>query len=990
MQTQKKTIPPRLFKIPVKALFIGVYLLLFGLNLSAQNYQIEKTLTTEDGLPSNETYASFFDELGNLWILTDKGLVKYDGINIKTFSKNDGLPSQSVFKHYKDYKGRVWFSTNKGVFYLWKGEIFTPTFNSKLAKLASIKIINGIYVNKEDHLFLTLEKPGAGYFECDITSNKVVYHKLGLETSHMFYQIKRDIYHKYYFLSMENNVDLVGAAFQQKDSSLMDGFTSVPILLETAPPNYHRKLALAKNNLGEAKLLSVHTSLYAIEREGNNTISKKIRDFDSDILSVTIHQKLIYVSCRNSGVFVLNKSSYEIINTINIINVSDVHPISKSQFWLSTLDRGLLLVNTTFDNHFSIPKKFNINAVAKPIYFDANQLKLFYNKSFHFFQHDNNIFNEQTIYLPGLKRLPSRQRITWIGEDSAYFGNVIVNYRTGNLRERIDGIVGYSSLYQLKKGKYCLYGKEGFCFTDKAFKPFGNSTSFGFNSEVFDLTETEFSEALYLATESGIYRFLNDTLTPLFPNTPFTKVRMTCLSQKNNIMLIGSYGKGLGIYKNDVLTIIGTANGLSSGFIQKIKMVGDSIWVGTNKGIDLVYKTNTNSWAVHSNLLNSSVSDIYVINSDIYVQSASSFFKLSNLSKHEVIEPELVLTNVRTDKNIEGAAWDSNIQLINNQKSILIHFRLNELINSKRQEYIYQLSGLTDDWISTSERLLSFNNLPFGKYTLQIKGRSSSGQWSDVEELNFEVTPLFYQHKWFQPILFIFIGLAIGGIALMFQRERSKRYAQQNIMLKSSLSALKLQINPHFIFNALNSLQYLILSKNVRKSTDFLGKFSHLVRDVLDNSQKTYIALNEEINRLKTYVKLEEVRMESGDINFEIIEDKKLNSDKILIPNMLLQPLVENAIWHGVLHLNRDPRIILKYYTNSKEQLVLEIMDNGKGIDLKQLQAKQDTGSLAIKNIEERLFLFSTLEKKKFTIHFQATYPGTKVTITLPLKMTKK
>ncbi len=962
------------------------------LSVSGQNYQIEKSLTTEDGLPSNETYASFFDEIGDLWILTDKGLVRYDGLNLKIFSEIDGLPSQSVFKHYKDNWGRVWFTTDKGVFYLQKGRIVTPEFNSKIAHLSSTKIINSLYLSEDNNLYISLEKPGSGYLVCNIKTNNVIFHKMGVVPNHMFQQISENVWSKYYFLGSKSHIKVVGAAHQQKDSSLLDKEKILPILLETPPPNYHRKFGVASNAKREAELFFLHTSLYVLKCKDDKIISEKVKDFGNDILSVTIYGKKIYVSCRNSGVFILNRSDYSTETKIDIRNVSHILPISNSKLWLTTLDQGVIFINTTFKLEFLIPKEFNINVAASPIYFNGSKLKLYHNKQFYFFDYQNGLLLQNKLDLPQLYRFPTQQRITWIGEDSAYFANVIVNYRSGKLKELINRN-GYNHLKKLENGNYCLYGKEGFCFTDKHFNIFKQSDSLDFKKNVFSFIESKYSKGLYFATTNGVHQFLNNKVVKLFPDDPFNNARMTCLAEYKNSIIIGSYGNGLAVLQSKFLTKFSVKDGLSSNFIQAVKVVGDSIWIGTNRGLDLLFRNKkTKAWLVQSNLLNISVNHIYNLPLGLYVQSSNAFYRLSNLSAYSPYQsrkPHLVFTSLKTDQLISNPKID-NIRLMNNQRSISFQFRLDELINPKRQEYIFNLLGLNNDWINTSERSLSFNNLPFGKYTLQIKGRSSSGRWSKMEQLHFEVVPLFYQRKWFQPVVYVLLGLILGGVALLFQRERAKRYAHQNTMLRSSLSALKLQINPHFIFNALNSLQYLIISENKRKSTDFLGKFSHLVRDVLDNSQKTYITLSEEIERLKTYVKLEEVRMENDPIDFEIVYDKSLSISTILIPNMLLQPLVENAIWHGLLHLHKTPKIVLKYYTNLQQQLVIEIMDNGKGIDLKQLQAKQDSGSLAIKNIEERLFLFSTLEKKKFTIRFEATSPGTKVTITLPLKMTKK
>ena len=193
---------------------------------------------------------------------------------------------------------------------------------------------------------------------------------------------------------------------------------------------------------------------------------------------------------------------------------------------------------------------------------------------------------------------------------------------------------------------------------------------------------------------------------------------------------------------------------------------------------------------------------------------------------------------------------------------------------------------------------------------------------------------------WWQTILFKVIAatISLSFITLMgfyFYRKRNEqqllkqREETEKLILK--LRAIHGQLNPHFIFNSLNSIQGLINTNNISKANEYLSEFSNLMRNTLIDSDKIYHSLDKEIKILSTYLKLEQLRFEF-DYNFRI--DESININEIEFPGMLLQPLVENAVRHGVSGLRGEGEIIIHFYRDN-QSLIAEITDNGKGFENK-------------------------------------------------------
>ena len=238
-------------------------------------------------------------------------------------------------------------------------------------------------------------------------------------------------------------------------------------------------------------------------------------------------------------------------------------------------------------------------------------------------------------------------------------------------------------------------------------------------------------------------------------------------------------------------------------------------------------------------------------------------------------------------------------------------------------------------------------------------------QQLQIDELNKEAllqnTLLSKQRSLLAATIILVIVIAITAVLIFFQGRLRSRYKY----LRFQQRLLRSQMNPHFIFNALSAIQVFILENNMDKSSRFLAHFAKLMRHVLRSSNYEYISIHEEVEMLQYYLKIQQLRF-SPPFSFEIIISDEIKNNKVVIPPMLIQPFVENAIEHGLKPLGEDAKLIIRILKSGKD-MILEIEDNGLGIDYKdQLSgSEKNHESMAIKITQERLNILERDTKRK-------------------------
>ena len=440
-----------------------------------------------------------------------------------------------------------------------------------------------------------------------------------------------------------------------------------------------------------------------------------------------------------------------------------------------------------------------------------------------------------------------------------------------------------------------------------------------------------------------------------------------------------------------IIVEFNASSGLGSDNLHCMALSNDTVWIAHSNGLD----RSVNGAFAHFGLLDGmplkEVNDILVANGFVYLGSHSGLTALpTNAEAENQVAPKLIANALLLGDSSVSTSENTSFGYDQNELKIdlsLLAYRSRGACKVK-----YRLGGLDTTWAEQSGNRIEivYNALPASDFQFEAVALNEDGVPSE-ETVNFSFTikPPFWQMWWF----YLLVGLMIiGFVSVVFSlriRHIRKKAALEHAVVTSKLTALRSQMNPHFLFNALNSIQELVLSKDTKNAIRYLGTFSGLTRKILENSAKETVRLSEELDMLSQYLELEKLRFgNSLQINVEV--DSEIDIEGIRIPPMLIQPYVENALKHGLLHLQSVRKLHLKFEQKA-DFLIVEIEDNGVGRAkaeelTKQKKKHQSFSSKATENrlrsMKNEAGLFGSVEV--IDLYEDEKAVGTKVTLVIP------
>jgi ligand-binding sensor domain-containing protein/two-component sensor histidine kinase len=308
------------------------------------------------------------------------------------------------------------------------------------------------------------------------------------------------------------------------------------------------------------------------------------------------------------------------------------------------------------------------------------------------------------------------------------------------------------------------------------------------------------------------------------------------------------------------------------------------------------------------------------------------------------LSPNLLLNRVGPNGSDSNYLDNSSAIFSYTQNSLQFQFVAVCLTSSVGVRYAYRLKELDSNWIFTNDRSAYFNFLQPGHYTFELKASNNNNVWTETPvQYNFTILPPFWQTWWFRTLAV----LLVAGLVILVFRSRiiavKNKAAIKQQMAELEAKAIRAQMNPHFIFNSLNAIQESIVLNDYTTSYQYLSKFSKLLRQVLNNSEKNFIPLRDEIEMNRLYLELESLRFKHS-FNYTIDIDPSIDAETLLFPSLMLQPFIENAIWHGLMHKDGEKKLTIQFYSH-QQQLKCIIEDNGIGREKAAHIKKQKLGS---------------------------------------------
>lgn len=463
-----------------------------------------------------------------------------------------------------------------------------------------------------------------------------------------------------------------------------------------------------------------------------------------------------------------------------------------------------------------------------------------------------------------------------------------------------------------------------------------------------------------------IHRF--DQVMDSFPKIKFAEPKVNCIAfDSNGKMYTGIGSNGLAIYNPVKKTYehFTRSNGLPDNEINSLVLLKNILWMGTPGGLAAmnIYTKKITAYGIPEGLPGGGTSgDFYYdrISNQLYIGYSNYLvrFNPDSLSVNE-ISPDFFIENIQVPGKDTFYFPSEKISLSYNFSSITVHLGSIDFGAAPFQKFSWHFAESSDDkmWHKMGgQRTIILGNLAPGSHRLQVKIYSANNSWPEqIREIEIVVYPPFWKRTWLV-VLYTLLAAAAVGWLFNVRTNNIKQKANINMQLaEMKMKALHAQMNPHFIFNSLNSIKEMIWNDDKQNASRYLSKFAQLIRISLELSRQTFITVEQCVDQLRQYLEMEKLRFE--EFSYSIITNEESGISKANIAPMLVQPLVENALWHGLANKEGERQLFIRFFGDS-HNLTCEIEDNGIGIR-QSVKNKENIlrahHSLGIVNIKERL-----------------------------------
>jgi len=608
---------------------------------------------------------------------------------------------------------------------------------------------------------------------------------------------------------------------------------------------------------------------------------------------------------------------------------------ASGSLWFTTLGQGIYRLNSDEFRTIGLatPEKEPCSIYA--LHKLGNRLLVGDNHNYFFVLRLPDLAIDRIVTLT----VPSKNKV--LGFDIAPNGNVYiasdlgVEYMTPDFRRIFYNPVALKSCVRMDSSRLLVASYWGAGIFDLNSARITDTLWRERSSCVWDHRDTAL-----VGTLNGLYAVAPDkSVRFLGENIPFFRKRISAMSgSADGTLWVASYDAGVvGYREGKIIAHFSKQDGLTSDICRTLCVNGYSLWIGTDKGLTKI-NLDRPGYPMHhytsqDGLGSDIVNSIYVDGAVTYVGTPSglSFFDEKKIDVSEGCRLLLLSIN---NSNRERLADSAGLVLPYTDKHLRLEFAGISYRSVGDITYRYRLLGLDTTWRSTKETVLEYPTLPSGTYELQLEATNKFGLKSDILPLRFAVETPWWQTYWFTGVVIAaFLSLIWLFVSLRIRQIRHRQQEKERLnqrMMEMEHMALQAQMNPHFIFNCLNSIQQYIFDQDIFAANKYLTGFAKLIRATLQNSTKPFIVLSEEISYLSGYLSLEKLRFKEK-MDYVIEVDPALHGGAYLVPPMLIQPYVENSMRHGLRHKTQGKGLIQIRFRHEGTRLSVVVEDNGIG-----------------------------------------------------------
>ncbi|MCB9309218.1 MAG: histidine kinase [Lewinellaceae bacterium] len=889
------------------------------------------TLDIRNGLPSNNVYVLKQDSKGFIWGTTDKGVFRYDGKNFKYFTSDNGLGDNDNFGMLIDSKDNIWLCSQKSI------QIIQP--NGLIKNITNVHpYFSQFLINDNDEVYYRDYEPINRLYKYLILTYPSK-NTLNSSDKNGLQNIEQELV--YYYVFNYNN-----AFFATKYDVSSD---SLFLFQLSKNKNFRLDQGLIPHiniieiNSSTPEMYKIRNVVYVLIGSYNYRISKNgivlpQHNYPNNSKTITNTNILIIDSCAyiplNNGIFKLNALTEKFEKFLPINNATTLLVDHEGNLWVSTLGDGIYLYKRWATENNNLYPKIITNDIIQKIdgigpnnIWVANEQKTVYNL--------NKTKTYKNPYLIDLRFLK-------FDDSDVYFGGSNELHKNG----RKIGDKGFKSL-SIYEDTLVVSSSFGIDFINKRDPSYLSEykVSNFFLSGRYYATSLQ-QDRIYCGNQNGLFFYArNGTLVKEIKLDQFKSISVIDIKEDQNKSLWVTTD-GLGIFKlEDDSVVARFTDELLDNNINSIKIDNKNrIWVATNKGLNKIEESvkgqyKVTSYTTFHGLISNFIFDIYCFDDDLYLATDKGLIKYNvNYFENAAsnVPPSVYIRNARSTSDNSTLRLDSLTTLKYNQNSILIEFAGISYNNNNDLTYQYRLLPLSSEWRRSDNTEITFENLKPSNYTFEVQALFPFGGKSiQPATLNFTIKPHFTSEIWFLALCGLSL-LSIVYLSIRFYFRRRERIILEKNSIERKISELRLQslqaqMNPHFIFNCLNTIQQFVNKEDKTAANDYLAKFAFLVRNYLNSSDSQFITLDKELEILKIYIELEHMRFHDK-FTFEITVQPDVDTSSYKIPALLLQPYVENAIKHGLLLNQKTQNNKLSISINKHgEAIKCSILDNGIG-----------------------------------------------------------
>ncbi|MFM9910505.1 MAG: two-component regulator propeller domain-containing protein [Chitinophagaceae bacterium] len=973
-----------------------------------------KTYMAVDGLPDSYTLRVYQDQQKYIWIGTYSGLSRFDGKAFANYGLNNGLNELYINAIAEDDQHRIWIGSRKGLGYIQNSKFFP-------ANISDSQNINFVY-----------------------NIDTIIKNKLWAFTSKGLYElqgsmwVKKEVLPGYSDIPCRFALAKDNAIYYCFPGSLIkvfhDGSFKV-IASDTSKIPFYRQF----RKYNERIVVSTTNGLFELVNDRIIPIFKQ-QTSNKNIYSFFIDSKnRTWISTEEDGLLVSapgNKSRFDYQVPLGSNLVSDFYEDKEQNIWLANF-QGLVKVRNSFFDvltpqiNSSLNQYFNLLAKDKSIYVFSNLSGMY--------QFEKGLLQKRKFSIQDnfLQRRFPKEMINLIALDNNNnFWGVTRNQQIVKIAPRGKQELIYPAGKADSNNKFShvtlnpltnqLYfsGKSLFIYDQQKFTEYRSRQT---NQPIENIQKSmllkngnllvnSHTSGLWLIKTTGEAYLLSKNI-----NITST-ARLLMAEDTSQKIWLSHPGGGLICFKweNDTTLKkeleLTSKNGLPNDVLEAIAIDGKNrLWAATLSGlvvIDNTFSGPTMNYIIYSigkeqglgyyissgltKLITDSDGNIWFSSNNTVIR-----FRTNEINTRAGAPTTHIETVQLSMKDTDWKNWvDSlygpfmlpqKLQLPYHQNSLMFNFKGLNFSTDGDALYTHMLVGMDTSWVNpTKSDNFSVMGLGPGRYTFLVKSRRTNSEWSEPAQFSFTITPPFWQTWWFRAI-----GILAASLLLVFifrtQLNRVNKRAELEMQLRNlEMKALKAQMNPHFVYNALNSIQSLVIDGKPQEAMDYIVKFSRLLRQVLNHSEKNVVRLDNEIDTLDLYIQLESLRLNYSLI-YKIELEETILAEKEMIPPLIVQPFVENALWHGLSKQEGDKKLLIRFQADD-HWLYCEINDNGIGRAEAAKQKKhvnQSEGPRGIDITKNRLALFNedlTQESIQIVDIIQTDFSSGGTAITLRIK----